>query len=71
MNLRNDTDQTPLHTAAMRGKSEAVKQIVQSKRSSLNEKDERSRSPLHLAACNGHISTVSLLLDLGAATADV
>jgi ankyrin repeat protein len=56
----------PLHLAAGSGDLIRVKNIVEKTPKSLNLKDERGWSPLHLAVKNGHLEMVKFLIDRGA-----
>ncbi|HUU05466.1 MAG TPA: ankyrin repeat domain-containing protein, partial [Patescibacteria group bacterium] len=56
----------PLHLAAESGDLIRVKNIVEKIPKSLNLKDERGWSPLHLAVKNGHLEIAKFLMDRGA-----
>ncbi len=56
----------PLHLAAESGDLIRVKNIVEKVPKSLNLKDERGWSPLHLAVKNGHLEIAKFLMDRGA-----
>lgn len=64
---RNAFGQTALHRAACAGKPQAVAVLIESDLSIVNWKDfsEDANSALHLAAEDGHISVVRLLVELG------
>ena len=56
----------PLHLAAERGDLISVKNIVGKIPKSINLKDEKGWSPLHLAVKNGHLEIAKFLIDRGA-----
>ena len=63
----NSTDQlgrTPLHYAAMKGKSKAVNILLHAKATPLTE-DVFHNLPLHYAAAQGHLNIVTLLIEKG------
>lgn len=43
-----------------------VRQLVAHNTSVINDEDEESNMPIHLAALNGHAKVVETLLELGA-----
>ncbi len=57
----------PLHLAAESGDFNGVKKISEANPTSLNLKDERGWSPLHLAVKTGHLEIVKLMIGRGAA----
>lgn len=64
---KNAFGQTALHRAACAGKPQAVAVLMESDPSTVNWKDfsEDANTALHLAAEDGHISVVRLLVELG------
>ncbi|MCH9632935.1 MAG: hypothetical protein S4CHLAM6_12810 [Chlamydiae bacterium] len=64
---RNLKQETPLHILASNGKSsvDLVKLLIEAK-ADLNARDANGRTPLHLAALFGDISTLEALLRAGA-----
>jgi len=56
----------PLHVAAAGGDFSGVKAILERNPKSLDARDERGWSSLHLAVKNGHLEIVKLLIDRGA-----
>ena len=71
--IRNAFGQTALHRAACAGKPQAVAVLIESDLSTVNWKDfsEDANSALHLAAEDGHISVVRLLVELGHADTSI
>nr|XP_032815304.1 ankyrin-1-like isoform X1 [Petromyzon marinus] len=57
--------QTPLHHAAKRGATAAVK-AMELHGADVHARDRQGRTPLHMAVLHGHSETAQLLLDLGA-----
>ena len=53
MNVRNRHEQTPLHTAAESGATEIVRLYIEMGADIMGQ-DNDGRTPLHLAAKNGH-----------------
>jgi ankyrin repeat protein/L-ascorbate metabolism protein UlaG (beta-lactamase superfamily) len=54
-----------IHNAAAQGDLARVRAILAEAPDAGQEKDERNDTPLHLAAVNGHVEVVRLLLDSG------
>lgn len=57
---------TPLHAAAMQGKVEAMKMLLDTGKVAVDRKCKSGRTPLSSAAQRGYIDAVSLLLQRGA-----
>eukprot|EP00605_Chrysophyceae_sp_TOSAG23-4_P000927 GSChrysophyteH1.ASY1.ANO1.1027.1 assembled CDS len=55
-----------LHYCALRGLEEEMKKILSAGKNEINSEDEYGRTPLQLAAINGHIGVVQALIDAGA-----
>ena len=70
---RNAFGQTALHRAACAGKPLVVAALLESDSSCVDWKDfsEDSNTALHLAAEDGHLDVVKLLIDLGRADKNV
>ena len=64
VNVKNETNETPLHIAASRG-SKDVAELLIAKGAIVNVRGN-SNTPLHLAARNGRTTLVELLLNKGA-----
>jgi ankyrin repeat protein len=62
VNARNQNGQTPLHLAALNGRTETVNALLQAPGIDVNTVDNNSSTPLHLAALNGRTETVNALL---------
>lgn len=56
---------TPLHSAAMEGKTKVVKKLIAFGQD-INAKDKNGTTPLHGAALEGQLETAKLLLQKGA-----
>ena len=54
--FHDETQQTPLHLAALCGMHEQVEALARrvASRSGLNERDEQGKTPLHNAVINGN-----------------
>ena len=63
---KNEEEQTPLHLAAKRGRTNIVRLLVARDKTCVNDEDDCSNTALHLAAQKGHNKVCQLLLDLGA-----
>lgn len=65
--IRNAFGQTALHRAACAGKPQSVAVLMESDPAAVNWKDfsEDASTALHLAAEDGHLSVVRLLVELG------
>lgn len=59
------TNVSPLHIAALWGRLEAARILVD-KGAYLDVQDGYQQTPLHLACLGGHVAIVGLLLDSGA-----
>lgn len=57
---------TPLHTAARRGKIDLITHLVRKQGADINAVDNFGNTPLHSAVHNGHFRVAKLLVDLGA-----
>ncbi|OQR75975.1 transient receptor potential cation channel subfamily A member 1-like [Tropilaelaps mercedesae] len=68
VNLKNNDNQSPLHFAAMFGRLNTVRHLLDSKKGHLiiNEMDGQGKTPLHIASQCGHVRVVHLLLVKGA-----
>ena len=53
-----DDGSTPLHAAAFRGDTKAIRRLVEELGADVATTDENGQSPLHVAAGNGHTDTV-------------
>jgi ankyrin repeat protein len=58
--------ETGIHAAAQTGNNGAVSEFIAKDKASVNAKNTSGKNPLHLAAANGHTTTVELLIDNGA-----
>ena len=61
-NMRNKSDGTPLHYAAMEGHVEVAK-VLLDRGADPNARDFLSYTPLHYASAYGHVDVVKLLLE--------
>ncbi len=59
-------DQTALHDAVMSGNLHITQELLLRRKACVNETDSGGMTPLHLAARNGHVGMVDLLLKAGA-----
>ncbi|XP_065193226.1 transient receptor potential cation channel subfamily A member 1-like [Sycon ciliatum] len=66
MTARDEHERIPLHWSASEGKYRTTKFLVESTPTNVNDIDDQGRTPLHLAAINGHQRLCELLMDLGA-----
>jgi ankyrin repeat protein len=57
----------PLHLAAHSGQLKALRELLARHKAGLDERDERGRTPLMLAAVRGHAQCVEALVSAGAA----
>ena len=64
-NTSDESGNTPLHDAALRGNQDMVR-LLMDKGANPNVVGEKGKTPLHLAAKNGHMDVVQLLIDGGA-----
>ncbi|GMJ07601.1 hypothetical protein HRI_004429300 [Hibiscus trionum] len=60
--LVNYAVETPLHVAAMLGRTDFVKEVIQRKPEFTKEVDSKGSSPLHLASAKGYVEMVKALL---------
>jgi ankyrin repeat protein len=67
VNVKDESDRTPLHEALSRGDSDMVKLLL-AHGAKLNVKDQTGRTPLHEAASGGNVDLVRLLVAHGAET---
>lgn len=65
VNKKDNLENTPLITAAMKGYDDAIKILLEA-HANINEKNEEGKTALMFAAMNGHEKTVELLLNKGA-----
>ncbi|XP_026683069.1 transient receptor potential cation channel subfamily A member 1 [Diaphorina citri] len=67
INLKNNSNESPLHLAARYGRYNTVKKLLSSERGSfiINESDGEGLTPLHIASKEGHLRVVQLLLNRG------
>ncbi|XP_046358020.2 transient receptor potential cation channel subfamily A member 1-like isoform X2 [Haliotis rufescens] len=68
---KNNMKQSPFHFAARYGRFNTCKRLLESQNGAniINETDGDGRTALHLAALNGHVKVVTLLLQKGAVAA--
>jgi len=66
INLKNASQQTPLHIAANIQAMPQTITVLLKHISNINELDDCGRSALHIAANNGHFEIVKLLVEYGA-----
>ena len=57
-----------MHAAAKSGQIDAVRVLARENKATLKDLDDHLRTPLHLAARDGHLPTLLELIDLGADT---
>ena len=53
----DEYDQTPLHSAALNGRTEIAKLLLE-KKAEVDARDKDERTPLHFAAQEGHTEIV-------------
>jgi ankyrin repeat protein len=63
INAKDDTGETPLLLAVLRGNAPMVQLLIKTNRVAINSRDYFHRTPLHWAAIKGHDSIVKLLLN--------
>ncbi|KAI9048973.1 hypothetical protein LZ554_006822 [Drepanopeziza brunnea f. sp. 'monogermtubi'] len=66
LNLADNAENTPLHTASLMGYEDVVKFLLSTGRCELDCVNSDRDTPLHDAVDNGHWEVVKLLLDAGA-----
>jgi ankyrin repeat protein len=66
VNATNNSNETPLHLAAMGGHKDVAELLLANKANVNVRSNDRGRTPLHLAAMTGHKDVVELLLANGA-----
>src|SRR5436190_1537123 len=64
-------DPSELLRAAMKGREDVVKLLLETGKANVNLKDHNGRTPLSFAAQNGYYNVVKLLLATGKAEIDV
>lgn len=64
--IADQRGQTAIHRAAILGRTECVRRLLEVFPSSVNDCDADGNTPLHLAAEEGHPTTVRCLLECGA-----
>ena len=70
LNSRNDEEETLAHVAASMGRNEIIREIGDQHSWLFWMKDDHHRSPLHLAAREGHYLTIQELLAVGSSTSE-
>ncbi|CAI4226496.1 unnamed protein product [Auanema sp. JU1783] len=66
IDILNEDEETPIHRAALRGRVDVLRQLVEWDRRLVTAKDEKGYTPLHCAAQEGFDDAVVVLLDAGA-----
>jgi ankyrin repeat protein len=66
VNLRDDSDRTPLHDAASRNCTNVIAVLVRAG-AKLDARDQAGETPLHVAAQEGCSEAATMLIDAGAA----
>nr|XP_039270103.1 transient receptor potential cation channel subfamily A member 1-like [Styela clava] len=66
--MKSSVDQSPLHFAAMYGRYNTCRKLLNSTQGPniINDKDQQGMTPLHFASLNGHTKVVELFLNKGA-----
>ncbi|XP_034242517.1 ankyrin repeat domain-containing protein 16-like [Thrips palmi] len=64
--MRSNNGRTPLHTAALHGCTEVVKQLLNISAVDLNSKDSCGATPVHDAVRSGNVETFTTLVTAGA-----
>jgi ankyrin repeat protein len=65
-NVTEDFGRTPLHLAAIYGRTDMAMELIRLSHTDLELMDEFGKTPLHLACEHGHTQTVHKLIKLGA-----
>ena len=65
INAKSHNGRTPLHSAALKGSSEAVRLLIDSG-AKVDEADNKDWTPLHVACQHGHTAVVEILIRAGA-----
>eukprot|EP00755_Sulcionema_specki_P001899 Sspe_Gene.26422::Locus_10936_Transcript_1_1_Confidence_1.000_Length_1225::g.26422::m.26422 len=63
---KNTWGNLPVHAAVESGHAPMISEVVKSDPSLVNARNNDGSTPLHLAACDGKIEVVRLLVELGA-----
>ncbi|XP_033635280.1 transient receptor potential cation channel subfamily A member 1 homolog isoform X2 [Asterias rubens] len=66
LEAKNEEEQTALHLASKHGRVHTLNELVRQDITGINDEDENSNSPLHLAATEGHAKCVLALIAAGA-----
>ncbi|KAJ1567588.1 hypothetical protein HK405_005442 [Cladochytrium tenue] len=61
-----DHGRTPLHFAAIKGKTAVVRSLLETHHLDIQAQDDNSDTPLHLAVENGHLELVQYLVSKSA-----
>eukprot|EP00794_Sanderia_malayensis_P000302 gene302-929_t len=67
---RNNLEQTPAHLASLHGRADVVSALLNRDASTINDIDKKGNAALHIAASNGHVETMKVLLHAGASIND-
>uniref|UniRef100_T1ILR7 Ion transport domain-containing protein n=1 Tax=Strigamia maritima TaxID=126957 RepID=T1ILR7_STRMM len=66
INCKDNSGQTPLHYAAMRGNEIAARELLHCREINIEATDNQEMTPIHLAAVHGSVEIAAMLIEAGA-----